>query len=239
VNGLVECKHFDVWESLMKACNNDHSKWVGVAPSVFWADCVTIRRLTGYSPFFMAHGVEVVLPFDIAEATYLLPPLDAPASTKDLIAHHAQQLLKWWEDLHDMADQVLKACKLSAAQFVSRFASTIIDYDLLVGSLMLVWNFHVEKELNHKTKAHYLGPMVVIHRSKGGTYILAEMDGAVSRLWYASFHVVPYFPWSLENVPLTSLLVAEDLEEVLVCSDDYPLADDPDDLVDYLEGEAS
>ena len=64
------------------------------------------------------------------------------------------------------------------------------------------------------------------------------MDSVVSRLWYASFHVVPYLPQSLENVLLTPLLAVEDLEEVLVCSNDYPLEDDPEDLVDYLEGEA-
>ena len=81
--------------------------------------------------------------------------------------------------------------------------------------------------------------MVVIHQSKGCSYVLAEMDGTVSRLWYAGFRVVPYLPWSLENVPLTSLLAAEDLEEVLVHSNDYPFVDDPEDLVDYLEGEAS
>jgi len=64
------------------------------------------------------------------------------------------------------------------------------------------------------------------------------MDSAVLRLWYASFCVVPYLPQSLENVPLTSLLAVEDLEEVLVHLDNYPLVDDPDDLVD-LDGEAS
>src|SRR5882724_9930865 len=74
-NGLVECKHFDIRKSLMKACNNDHSKWVNMAPLMFWADWVTICQSTGYSLFLMAHGVEAVLPFDIAEATYLLPPL--------------------------------------------------------------------------------------------------------------------------------------------------------------------
>jgi len=42
--------------------------------------------LIGYSPYFMAHSVEAVLPLDITETTYLLPPLDVPASTKDLIA---------------------------------------------------------------------------------------------------------------------------------------------------------
>jgi len=92
----------------------------------------------------MAHSIEVVLPFDILEATYL-PPLNTPASTEDLISHHAQQLLKWPEDLHDMADCVPKAHKLSAAQFMSHFASTIVDYNLPVGSLMLIWNSHVKK----------------------------------------------------------------------------------------------
>jgi len=42
----------------------------------------------------MANGVEVVLPLEIAEVRYLLPPLNVPASTEDLIAHCAQQLQK-------------------------------------------------------------------------------------------------------------------------------------------------
>ena len=84
-NGLVERKHFDIHESIMKACNNDHTKWFLMVPVVFWADCVTICQLTGYSPFFIAHGVEAVLPLDIAEATYLLPPRKVPMSTRSLI----------------------------------------------------------------------------------------------------------------------------------------------------------
>ena len=151
-NGLVEHKHFNICESLMKACDNDDSRWVRLAPSVFWADCVTICWSTGYSPFFMAHSVEAVLPFDIVEATYLLLPLDTPTSTEDLITHCAQQLLKRPEDLHDMGHWVLKACKLSAAQFVSHFASTIVDYDLLVGSLVLMQNSHVKRSLTARIR---------------------------------------------------------------------------------------
>jgi len=64
------------------------------------------------------------------------------------------------------------------------------------------------------------------------------MDGVVSRLWYATFHIVPYLPQSLDSILVASLLAAEDLDEVLVCAYDDPLADDPADLVHYLEGEA-
>jgi len=34
-NGMVERKHLNIRESLMKTCNNEHSKWVGMAPLVF------------------------------------------------------------------------------------------------------------------------------------------------------------------------------------------------------------
>src|SRR5882724_4334306 len=166
----------------MKMCNNEHSKWVCMVPLVFWADQVTVHQLIGYSPYFMAHGVEAVLLLDIAEATYLLPPLDVPASNEDLIAHHAQQLQKRPEDLCEMSGRVLKARKQSAAQFVKRFPSTIQDFYFEVGSLVLVCNSRIEKELNRKTKPCFLGPMVIVHRTKGGAYILAELNGAVSRL---------------------------------------------------------
>src|SRR5882724_5672291 len=64
-NSIVECKHFDIRKSLMKMCNNKHSKWVCMAPLIFWADQVTVHWPIGYSPYFMAHGVEAVLPHDM------------------------------------------------------------------------------------------------------------------------------------------------------------------------------
>ena len=34
-NGLVERKHFDIHESIMKACNNYHTKWLLMALVMF------------------------------------------------------------------------------------------------------------------------------------------------------------------------------------------------------------
>src|SRR5882724_3461630 len=75
-------------------------------------------------------------------------PLDVPTSTKDLIMHGAQQLQKRPEDFHEISARVLKARKQLAAQFVKCFSSTIQDYNFEVGSLVLVHNSHIEKELN-------------------------------------------------------------------------------------------
>src|SRR5882724_4144223 len=138
----------------------------------------------------MAHGIEAVLLLDIAEDTYLLPPLNAPASTEDLIAYHTQQLQKCPEDLLEISARVLKARKQSAAKFVKHFPTTIQDYDFPVGSLVLICNSCIEKELNCKTKPQFLGPMVIVPWTKGGAYILAELNGAISRLQYAAFQVI-------------------------------------------------
>src|SRR5882724_10358180 len=172
-NGVVEQKHFDIRESLMKTCNNEHTKWVGMAPLVFWVDRVTICQSIGYSPFFMAHGIEAVLLLDIAEATYLLPPLNTPASTEDLIVYCTQQLQKCSEDLLEMLARVLKARKQSAAEFIKHFFSTIQDYNFQVGSLVLVHNSHIEKELNCKTKPWFLPRLILMRLGSSSTDLVA------------------------------------------------------------------
>ena len=96
--GPIERWHYDVWEAIIKAADGDISKWPDVAPSVFWAERVTIQKSTGYSPYYLAHGVEPLLPFDLAEATYLAPKLDSLMKTEDLIAQHAIMLQKRPQD---------------------------------------------------------------------------------------------------------------------------------------------
>src|SRR5258705_8855186 len=61
-NRLIKRPHFDVRQALFKSVDGDQSKWY---------------KVTGAHP---------ILPLDIAEATYLLPPPNAPLSTTDLIA---------------------------------------------------------------------------------------------------------------------------------------------------------
>ena len=50
--GLIERKHYDVREALIKAADGNESKWPDVAPSLFWAERVSIQKLSGYSPFY-------------------------------------------------------------------------------------------------------------------------------------------------------------------------------------------
>jgi hypothetical protein len=43
-NGLVECAHFDIQQSLFKAVDGDQAKWSISAHSVFWAEHITVHK---------------------------------------------------------------------------------------------------------------------------------------------------------------------------------------------------
>jgi len=96
-----------------------------------------------------------------------------------------------------------------------------------VGSLVLVHNSHIEKELNRKMKPHFLGPMVIVHRTQGGAYILAELNGSVSRLQYATFHIIPYLERFSDHMPVTALMDEAKLEDVQIFLESFPPANDP------------
>jgi hypothetical protein len=214
-NGIVERQHRTIHESLVKACEGNISKWPITAPHVFWADCTTICKSTGYSPFYMAHGIEPLLPFDITLTTFLVPNLSTPLSTADLIAMRACQLQKQESDLASIHDNVLKSCFASIRQFKHQFENTIKVTLFKPGDLVLVRNSALETDLGRKTKLHYVGPMVVIRRTHNGSYRLAKLDGAVSKLCYAAFHLVPYHARSRTSIPVTCLLDRDDLAEVV------------------------
>lgn len=61
-------------------------------------------------------------------------------------------------------------------------------------------NNAVEKELDRKTKDRYIGPYEVVRRTEGGSYILKEMNGIVSRRGVAAFRLIPYISRDAENV---------------------------------------
>jgi hypothetical protein len=71
-----------------------------------------------------------------------------------------------------------------------------------------------------KTKPRYFGPMLVIRRTRNGAYRLAELDGAVSKLRYAAFRLLPYHARSPSFIPVTRVVDRDDIASVI--ADDLP-----------------
>ncbi|KAJ2934659.1 hypothetical protein H1R20_g2456, partial [Candolleomyces eurysporus] len=177
-NGPVERRHYDVREALMKATERNESQWPIVAPSVFWAKRVTIQKSTGYSPYYIVHGIELIFPFDLTEATFIAPPIDSTISTEDLIARRAIQLQKRPEDLQQIKDTLHKSRIASAQDFERRFANSI----------------------KYSRSGSQLNAGLV-DRWK----IKTTLDGSISKLCFAAYRLIPYTPRNVKKIPVTRI----------------------------------
>ena len=97
------------------------------------------------------------------------------------------------------------------------------------GELVLVRNKAVEQSADRKHHPCYLGPFQVIRQTKGGSYVLSELDGAVWRQGVAAFRLLPYI--SREQVE--ELNWAEDDDEDLDMED----GDIPEELMEWEDEE--
>ena len=219
-NGLVERPHFDVRQALFKAADGDQTKWSQVAHSVFWSERVTIRRRMGCSPYFAVTGCHPILPFDISEATYLMPAPQGLISTTELIARRAIALQRRTEDVARLQSTVYSARIRAAQKFERDHQHTMRDFDFASGALVLVRHTQIEKSLNRKMRARYTGPVVVVSRNRGGAYVVCELDGTVFHRPVGAFRLLPYFARQHIALPPNFADISERRLEELVSSED-------------------
>jgi len=123
------------------------------------------------------------------------------------------------------AAKVLQQSRLqSKEEFERRYARRIKKSVFHPGDLVLIRNTRIEKELNRKTKPRYLGPFEVVRQTKGGSYVVKEMDGSTRSQGVAAFRMLPYYPRD------GSVLPRAELDEVISSlgheQDDEPYQDE-------------
>jgi Integrase core domain len=103
-NGVIKHGHFIIREALVKACNRNISKWPDLIHHAFFADRVTTRKATGFSPYYLLYGVDPVLPLDLFKATYLVSGFKKNITTEELLALQILQLAKHDSDIKQAAE---------------------------------------------------------------------------------------------------------------------------------------
>ena len=191
---------------------------------MFWAERITPRRRLGCSPYFAVTGTHPLIPLDIVEATYLLPPPDSVLSSTDLLARRALALRKRHEDIAILHSRVYASRHEAALRFGCEHEHTIRNFNFERGRLVLVRNTAIEKALNRKMRPRYLGPLIVLGRNRGGAYLLCELDGTVLDRPVAAFRVVPYFAREAIEFPDSVLDVSP--ERIRAMMDSTSLGDD-------------
>jgi transposase InsO family protein len=193
-NGVVERSHYIIREILVRMCGNEISKWPSLLPAALYADRITIRRATGFSPYYLLHGVHPLLPCDLAEATFMIPRLKDNLSDLDLLIARTRQIAKMPEDVARARDTLQKSRFRSKEAFEENFGRRIQRTTFKTGELVLMRNSPIENtvSINKKVKNRYMGPYRVVRETKGKAYVLEELSGVTLLAPVAAFRLIPY-----------------------------------------------
>lgn len=128
----------------------------------------------------------------------------------------------------------------AAVRFERDHSATIRDFNFTRGDLVLVRNTAIEKALNRKMRARYLGPLVVVSRNRGGAYIICELNGSVFDRPVAAFRVVPYFARKAITLPDLTDYLDISTDRLRDMEDSASLGDDDSEAFDMpLEPDAA
>jgi hypothetical protein len=133
--------------------------------------------------------------------------------------------------------RVIKARFTSIRQFEKKYANTIRMYQFNPGDLILVQNSCIEASLDRKTKPQWIDPMAIVWQTSHRAYILAEMDSAISKLHFATFHVIPYHAHQKAPINLETFFVLPDTNEEM--EDERDETDTDEDIQDEAGGSIS
>ncbi|KAJ3898899.1 hypothetical protein F5879DRAFT_978801 [Lentinula edodes] len=117
-------------------------------------------------------------------------------------------------DLAQIHDRVVQSCFKSVEAFCRYHKNVIKDYKFKAGNLILVLNKRIGTGISKKALPRYFGPMVIVKRTCEGNYRLAELTGAISRLQYAVFRIIPYHSRSMKRIKITEFLDKEALDSM-------------------------
>lgn len=193
-NGVVERGHYNIREALVKLCEGDLSKWPLMVSAATYADRITIRRTTGFSPYYLLHGIHPFMPGDLTDATFHIADYRPGMTSQELIMARTRQLLRLPEDT-EKARKILGSSRSRFKEAYDRkYARRLQEEPYQPESLVLLRNNVIENSVSieRKTADRYMGPYSVVRQTQGGSYILAEMDGTLLRHHVAAYRLIPY-----------------------------------------------
>lgn len=159
----------------------------------------------------MVTRAHLTLPLDMQEATWLVEIPGRVWTTAELIGYRVKALAKHRDHIEEMQTKIDKGKRDWLERYERDNIIMIKDFTFKPGDLVLIRNTEVKSSLDRKMKPRYLGPMIVITKSKGGSYVIAKLDRSMFHQKVAGFCVIPYFA-------RTSIEMPENLEELIEIS---------------------
>ncbi|XP_074323157.1 uncharacterized protein LOC141660095 [Apium graveolens] len=184
-NGLAEVTNRTILQGLNKRIEEIPRCWVGELPNMLWSYRTTPRSSTGETPFFLAYGVEAVLPVEIS----LLSPrvkVFNPSLALEGVQFHNDLL----EETREESRLRMIAQQEKTANY---FNKKVRSKHFKVGDLVLWDSAASQPTVTGKLKPTWEGPYRVSKVISTGTYELSHLDGQPIKNAWNDIHLKKFY----------------------------------------------
>jgi hypothetical protein len=167
-NGNLERIHRDVNAIITKLSRGEPHRWVDFVCQTEFILNSRIHSVTGFSPFYLAHGVEPRIPGD--QVPEIPPRLYDLNNLQDVAGLSAEELASLGQN-RAAALQRLKAQAIRMKSYYDERLG-VKDPNFQVGDVVKMKN-HSKSKFQFK----YIGPFYIVEKGLNGTFYLQRPDG--------------------------------------------------------------
>ncbi|OMJ20637.1 Transposon Tf2-6 polyprotein [Smittium culicis] len=178
-NGMIEKGHQTIVNTLAKYSQENNSDWEEKLNIILWAERITVKRSTGYSPYEIVFGQSCILPVEYNYKSWRTIPWSEKMSSEELLLNRVKQLEQKPELIENAIKNLNKTRLESKRYFESRHR--IRQRSIEEGKLVLLHDSSLLKSNKNKLHNRWRGPFKVIEVRENDSYILSELDGAILR----------------------------------------------------------
>jgi len=143
--GMIEGGHQPLKAALFKMCGEEGMAWQTHLLVVLFADQISTKRMTGYSPYEMLFGKKLVLPVDIKATTYLGINWWKVRTTEDLVVAQKEELMRK-EEFLEVAYLQMREAQLKSVQYLDKRCTHRLQDSLPKGNLFILYNWSLESQ---------------------------------------------------------------------------------------------
>src|SRR5258708_17467483 len=178
-NGKIERTQRTYLEAIWKVLQGETNQWPSKLGYALWADRITVKRNTGYSPYYLLYGQHLLLPFDVVDRTFHVLEWQTVTNTAELLALRIQQLDQRNSLLVEAREKNFQSRAKAIDAYHQRHADRMKQGEYAIGELVLVYNEALENRMNSKGALRWRGPYAVVARRPTGAYVVQELDGSI------------------------------------------------------------
>ena len=176
-------------------CGTRKEKWIYPA---IWADRVTTRKSTGYSPYYLLYGKPHLFPYNIHDETWYTIDWHGIDSMEELLAVRALQIGKMQTDCRSASKRNMESQINAARDYTIKNARRLISGIYGQNELVIValkGPGVIRGQGLAKSEDIWAGPFKISKRHRSGSYQLKELDRSILKGSIAAQHLKPFYMW--------------------------------------------